>query len=83
MGSNTWSKQNQILQAQLKETRIKAGFTQLELAKKINKPQSYVSKYESGERRLDLIELRKIVLCCGILLNSFIKDFEQEMEKGI
>lgn len=36
--------------------RKTAGMTQAELARKLGRPQSYVSKYERGERRLDVIE---------------------------
>ncbi len=41
----------------LREARIAAGFTQVEVARKLRRPQSYVSKCESGERRLDPVEL--------------------------
>lgn len=40
----------------LVHARMKAGISQAELAKVIKKPQSYVSKYENGERRLDVME---------------------------
>jgi transcriptional regulator with XRE-family HTH domain len=40
----------------LVQARIKAGISQVDLAKVIKKPQSYISKYENGERRLDVIE---------------------------
>ncbi len=83
MTSNTWGLQNQILQSQLKDIRKSAGITQLELANKLQKHQSYVSKYESGERRLDLIELREIILCCDTTLGSFVKEFEKRINKGI
>lgn len=42
----------------LKDARIKAGLTQLDVARRLRKHQSYVSKIESRERRLDIIELR-------------------------
>jgi transcriptional regulator with XRE-family HTH domain len=83
MASNTWGLQSQILQSQLKDIRKSAGMTQMELANRLQKHQSYVSKYESGERRLDLIELRDIILCCDATLNSFVKEFEKRIKKGI
>jgi transcriptional regulator with XRE-family HTH domain len=39
------------------EAREKAGLTQVELARRLNRPQSFVAKYEGGERRLDIVEL--------------------------
>lgn len=46
------------LAEKLKEARLKLGFTQVEVAKKLKKPQSYISKVESGEQRIDVIELK-------------------------
>lgn len=43
-------------QAALKEARKAAGLTQAQVGKRLGRPQSYVNKYESGERRLDVIE---------------------------
>lgn len=45
-----------VLTDALVEARGTAGLTQLELAGKIGRPQSFVSKFERGERRIDLIE---------------------------
>lgn len=44
----------------LKEERKRAGLTQAMLAKRLRRPQSYVSKYERGDRRLDVIEFLEI-----------------------
>ena len=48
------------LRALLVETRRSSGLTQKELASRLNKPQSFVSKYELGERRLDVIEFLQV-----------------------
>jgi transcriptional regulator with XRE-family HTH domain len=46
--------------ALLVETREKAGLTQQQLARKLRKPQSFIAKYEGGERRIDVIEFLTI-----------------------
>jgi transcriptional regulator with XRE-family HTH domain len=40
----------------MRETRKKAGLTQDQLAKRLKRPQSFIAKYEAGERRLDVME---------------------------
>jgi transcriptional regulator with XRE-family HTH domain len=42
----------------LRQARLDAGLTQVEVARALGKPQSYVSKCESGERRVDVTELQ-------------------------
>lgn len=49
----------------LVDLRQSAGVTQQELAARLNKPQSWVSKYERGERRLDPAEFREVVIALG------------------
>ena len=56
--------------------RHRAGLRQVELAEKLQAPQSFVSKYESGEQRLDIFELHAICNACGTSLTSFIADLE-------
>lgn len=48
----------------LRQYRLKLGITQSELADRLGESQSFVSKYESGEQRIDLHELERI---CGHL----------------
>ncbi|TNC89297.1 MAG: transcriptional regulator [Alcanivorax sp.] len=76
MGSNTWDNQRQQFQSLIKELRKSAGLTQIELAQKLDRPQSYVSKYESGERRLDVIELREVCNACGVTLEEFSRQID-------
>ena len=65
-----------ILLALLRAVRLEAGMRQTDLANRLGHPQSYVSKYESGERRLDLLELREICIALGISLEIFISRLE-------
>jgi transcriptional regulator with XRE-family HTH domain len=48
------------------QARDGAGLTQQNLADKLGKPQSFVAKYEGGERRLDVIEFLTIVRAIGV-----------------
>lgn len=56
--------------------RREAGVTQLELSRALGKPQSFVSKYESGERRLDVIEFITICEALGVAPTKIIKRLE-------
>jgi transcriptional regulator with XRE-family HTH domain len=67
------------LQNLLREARTKAELTQASLAKKLQRPQSFVAKYENGERRLDLIELRQICCALNLPLIELVKRFEKAL----
>jgi transcriptional regulator with XRE-family HTH domain len=60
----------------LRQLRTEAQLRQEDLARKLNQSQSFVSKYESGERRLDLLELQQICDAVGVPLQDFVKRFE-------
>lgn len=53
-----------------------AGLKQDDLAKKLKQSQSFVSKYEAGERRLDLLEVQQICRAVGLSLGEFVRRFE-------
>ena len=55
---------------------------QVDLADRLGQPQSYVSKYEAGERRLDLLELRQVCNVLGISLEAFIRRLESALDEG-
>lgn len=61
--------------ADIRKARIDAGLTQLQLAKLLGTGQSYVSKYESCQRRLDIVEL--VTLCKVLELDvvAIVKKF--------
>jgi transcriptional regulator with XRE-family HTH domain len=54
------------LQTLLRSARERANLTQGELAARIGRPQSFIAKYESGERRLDVVEFTVIATAMGI-----------------
>jgi transcriptional regulator with XRE-family HTH domain len=55
---------------------MEAGLRQDDLAARLKQSQSFVSKYESGERRLDLLELQQICRAVGLSLAQFVHRFE-------
>lgn len=57
MSSSVYSLRYKDFLGRLKAARLEAGLTQSEVATLLNVPQSYISKCESGERRVDVIEL--------------------------
>ncbi len=65
------------LQALLRQVRLEAGLTQDQLAEKLGRPQSFISKYESGERRLDVLELREVCRAIGISLVDLVARLDE------
>ena len=63
--SKVWDTKYQQFRQSLKCIRQNSGLTQVALAGKLDKPQSYVSKYENGERRLDFIEVLEVCEACN------------------
>lgn len=60
----------------LRKARQDTGLTQEQVAKKLKTTQSFVSKAERGERRLDVIELRRWARCLGLSLPEFVAQME-------
>ncbi|WP_228058831.1 helix-turn-helix domain-containing protein [Nostoc sp. LEGE 06077] len=59
--------------------RKEAQLTQATLAKFLKKPQSFVAKYENGERRLDVIEFLLVTRIIGISPCEILRKIEQEV----
>lgn len=70
-----------LLIGMLKDARKRQKVTQAELAERIGSDQTYVSKVETSERRIDVIELRTICKALGIDFVDFMRDFEDRLEK--
>jgi len=63
------------LAALLRQVRTEANLTQEQVATRLGETQSYVSKYESGEQRLDLIELEAVCRAVGVPLSEFVRRY--------
>ncbi|MEV1116130.1 helix-turn-helix transcriptional regulator [Actinosynnema sp. NPDC049800] len=68
--------------ALLRQLRLEAELTQVEVAERLDEPQSFVSKYESGERRLDVIELRQVAEALGTTLAAVVEQLEEQLGSG-
>ena len=60
MSKSVYSKDYKEIIERLKKARIEADLSQQAVADKLGKPQSYISKIESGERRLDVAETKRL-----------------------
>jgi len=80
MGRYTWSAQEEILLKVLKQIRATTGMSQRDLMQKLDRPQSYISKYETGERRLDLLELKELCDACNVKMADIAQQVEDEID---
>jgi transcriptional regulator with XRE-family HTH domain len=79
MDKSIFSREQKVLLLLLRELRRKSGLRQSDVAAKLRRHQSFVSKYESGERQLDILELRQICAVMGISLLEFVKQLERRL----
>jgi transcriptional regulator with XRE-family HTH domain len=82
MGKSIGTAEQKQLLKLLRRIRLDAGLRQVDLAERLGQPQSFVSKYELGERRLDLLELRAVCEAVGISLEKFVRMFERQGSAG-
>jgi transcriptional regulator with XRE-family HTH domain len=61
----------------LRAIRREAGLTQVQVAATLGVPQSFVSKYEAGERRLDVIELGHVAQALGVTVRDVLTRLEE------
>lgn len=57
----------------LNKARLEAGLTQVQVAKKLKRPQSHISNVESGQQRVDVVELQRFARLYGKDINYFIR----------
>jgi transcriptional regulator with XRE-family HTH domain len=83
MRKTIFSRDHGALLALLRKVREERGFSQAVLASRLDVTQSFVSKCERGERRLDIVELRAWCAALGISLRAFVVRFERACSREI
>ena len=71
--------QQKLLLVLLRGARVEAGLTQSKLATRLGTDQTFISKYESGERRLDILELREVCQVIGLDFVAFIRRLDKDL----
>ena len=79
MDKTIYTPEYEVLQRLLREAREAAGVTQVGLARSLGQTQSFVSKVECGDRRLDLVQLRTILGVLNVGLPEFVTRFEDAL----
>ena len=80
MRKSIHTSQHKQLLALLREVRLESGLTQTQLAECLKTDQTVISKIESGERRIDVLELREICKAVGITLEGFVRKLEKSLK---
>ena len=79
MKKSVYTREYAVLVQTLREVRHEAGVTQVELAKRVGQTQSFVSKCEKGNCRLDVVQLRAFCQALGTTLPALIAKFERRL----
>lgn len=78
--SNIYETNYKIFADCLRDFRLQSKMTQQELASLLGCTQSYISKYEQGQKRLDIVEIRNICNALGISLVEFVTEYEERIK---
>ena len=81
MAESKLTQAEDLFREMLRELRQEKGLTQAQVAQRLGSPQSYVSKYETGERRLDFVETVFVCEALDIPLEDFVKAFSTKLAK--
>lgn len=73
MKKSIHTKEYAVFVERLKAARLEAGLTQTQVAKKIGRPQSHISNVESGQQRVDVVELKRFAKIYNKDINYFVK----------
>jgi transcriptional regulator with XRE-family HTH domain len=79
MEKSIYTRDYAAMRAVLRDIRRAANVTQIELAEKLGTTQSFVTKCERGDRRLDLVQVRTICHALGTTLPEFVRQWEERL----
>ena len=79
MEKSTYTPEYRIFLQALKDCRESANLSQMKLAELLEQSQSFVSKCERGETRIDVVQLRAFCRAFGITLPAFIAKYEARL----
>ncbi len=68
-----YTEEHRVIVERLKKARFEIGFDQVDVAKKLGRTQSYISKIESGQRRFDVLQLKEFAKIYKKPLDYFVK----------
>ena len=80
MKTSTYSREYKEFLNRLRAGRLRAGLTQAGVAARLRRPQSFVSKCESGERRVDVVELTAFARLYGVRIEYFLRHEKGQQE---
>ena len=73
MGRTIHTKEYAVFIERMRKARLESGLRQIDVAKKMKRPQSYISRVESGEYRLDILEVKAFAKLYGKSIEYFVK----------
>ncbi|HOX10814.1 MAG TPA: helix-turn-helix transcriptional regulator [Candidatus Moranbacteria bacterium] len=73
MGRTIRTKEYALFIERMKKARLESGLRQIDVAKAMKRPQSYISRVESGEYRLDILEVKKFAKLYKKSIDYFVK----------
>ena len=82
MQKSLHSRHYKVFLVELRAARARLGVTQEELAARLDATQSFVSKCERGERRLDVAELRQWCKALGVRTSEFVVHLERRLDRN-
>lgn len=80
MGKTIYSKSHRYIVKQLIKARKKAGLKQKDVAGKLKRTQSYISKMEAGQRRIDVVQLKELAEIYKKRLDYFISPSSKKLK---